>query len=235
MSKYGADAVRAYLMFIGPWSMGGPWNFQGIEGVSRFLERVWTCAVEAPSERASAGRAAAAEDDVDAKARELRHITHRTLQKVTEDYEAFKFNTMIAALMEFNNYLLKAKETPVYGTPAWNEAVDALVLMMAPAMPHMAEELWQRRHGEGAYTAAQSVHVQPWPVWDPELAKAETVTLVVQVNGKLRDKVEAAADVSEAEARELAMASPTVQRWLEGKTIVKVIFAAGKPINIVVR
>jgi leucyl-tRNA synthetase len=233
VSKYGADAVRAYLMFIGPWSMGGPWNFQGIEGVSRFLERVWTCVVDAPSGRASAATAGA--DDAAAATRELRHMTHRTLQKVTEDYESFKFNTMVAALMEFNNYLLKAKETAAYSTPAWDEAIDALVLMMAPAMPHMSEELWQRRHGQGEYVAAHSVHVQPWPAWDPELAKAETVTLVVQVNGKLRDKVEAAADVTETEARALALASPAVQRWLEGKTIVKVIFAGGKLINIVVR
>ena len=94
--------------------------------------------------------------------------------------------------------------------------------------------MWQQRHGQGEFTAEQSVHVQPWPEYDPELAKADTITLVVQVNGKLRDKIEAAADIAEEEARALALESPLVQKWLEGKTVRKIIFAGGKLINIVV-
>ena len=232
VAKYGADAVRAYLMFIGPWDMGGPWNFQGIEGVSRFLDRVWNLVIEAGTgER----RAATGNDDLETQTRELRHLTHSTLKKVTEDIGAFKFNTMLAALMEFNNYLIKTRDSAVAGTPAWDEAIETLILMTAPSMPHISEELWQRRHGHGKYRAQDSVHVQPWPAWDPELAKAETVTLVVQVNGKLRDKVEADAGVSEAQARELALASPSIQRWLEGKTVQKVIFAGGKLVNIVAK
>ena len=232
VAKYGADAVRAYLMFIGPWDMGGPWNFQGIEGVSRFLDRVWNVVTEA----GTAGRPApAGNDDLELQTRELRHLTHRTLRKVTEDIGAFKFNTMLAALMEFNNSLIKARDSVVVGTPAWDEAIDTLILMMAPSVPHISEELWQRRHGEAQYTARSSVHVQRWPVWDPELAKAETVTLIVQVNGKLREKIEADAGVTEAHARELALASPSIQRWLEGKTVQKVIFAGGKLVNIVAR
>jgi leucyl-tRNA synthetase len=156
--------------------------------------------------------------------------------------------------MEFNNYLVKAKETAVYGTAAWDEAVDSLLLMLAPETPHIAEELWQRRHaaplspqsgGEGhspqswgaggaKFRAADSIHVLPWPTYDPELARAETITLVVQVNGKLRDKVEVPADIGEDAARELALARPAIQKWLEGKTVRKVIFAGGKLVNVVV-
>ena len=232
VQRYGADTVRAYLMFIGPWDMGGPWNPQGIEGVRRFLERVWSMVVEPqPQGHKQGGKQ---KSNLAAQTRELRHMTHRTIQKVSKDIEAFKFNTLIAALMEFNNYLIKAKKTAVYGTPAWDEAIDSLLLMLAPETPHIAEELWQRRHGSGEFRAEDSIHVQAWPTWDPELAKAGTITLVVQINGKLRDRIEATAGISEAEARELALASPTVQRWLEGKTIRKVIFAGGKLLNFVV-
>jgi leucyl-tRNA synthetase len=230
VSRYGADVVRAYLMFIGPWDMGGPWSPQGIEGVSRFLDRVWNVVTEAPPAR----RAAEDEERLAALERDLRHDTHRTIKKVTEDIEAYKFNTVIAGLMEFNNALVKAKATAVYGTPAWEEAVDMLLLMLAPEMPHIAEELWQQRHGRANYRAEDSIHVQPWPAWDPELARADTITLVVQVNGKVRDKIDAPAGISEEEARRQAMSSPAVQRWLEGKTVRKVIFAGGKLVNIVV-
>jgi leucyl-tRNA synthetase len=217
-------------MFIGPWDMGGPWNFQGIEGVRRFLERVWTVVTEAPGRKASP----AEEGELETLTRELRHMTHKTLRKVTEDIEAFKFNTIISSLMEFNNYLVKAKETPVYGTPAWEEAIDMLLLMMAPEMPHIAEELWQRRHGAGTFRAENSIHVQPWPAYDPELTRTDIITLVIQVNGKLRDRVIAPADITAEAARELALARPAIQKWIAGKAIRKVIFAGGNLVNIVV-
>jgi len=233
VEKYGADAVRAYLMFIGPWDAGGPWNFQGIEGVKRFLERVWGVVAE-PGVRGQGAAARGQQAELAGPTRELRRMTHKTLQKVTEDIEGFKFNTIISALMEFNNYLVKAKETAVYGTAAWDEAIDSLLLMMAPETPHIAEELWQRRHGASSFRAADSIHVQPWPAYDAELAKAETITLVVQVNGKLRDRIEAPADISEEAARGLALASPAVQKWIADKPVRKVIFAGGKLVNIVV-
>jgi leucyl-tRNA synthetase len=136
--------------------------------------------------------------------------------------------------MEFNNYLIKARDTAVADTRAWDEAIDTLLLMMAPAMPHVAEELWQGRHGNGAFKAEESIHVHPWPTYDAELAKADTVTLVVQVNGKVRDRIDAPAGISEEQARELALGSPSAQKWFEGKQVRKVIFAGGKLINIVV-
>jgi leucyl-tRNA synthetase len=232
VEKYGADTVRAYLMFIGPWDAGGPWNFTGIEGVKRFLERVWTVVTEP-------GKKPASDQDVAAQIRELRRMTHRTLQRVTEDVDAFKWNTVISALMEFNNYLIKARDTAVAGTWAWDEAIDTLLLMMAPAMPHIAEELWQGRHSgdadsTGAFRAEQSIHTQAWPRYDADLAKADVVTLVVQVNGKVRDRIDAPAGISEEQARALALGSPLVQKWFEGKQVRKVIFAGGKLINIVV-
>jgi leucyl-tRNA synthetase len=230
VGRYGADVVRAYLMFIGPWDMGGPWSPQGIEGVARFLDRVWNVVLE----NRPVQRSAAEGTDIQAQERELRHVTHRTIKKVTEDIEAYKFNTLIAGLMEFNNYLVKARDTAVYGTAAWEEAVDMLLLMLAPETPHIAEELWQHRHGQSGYRSDESIHVHAWPAWDPELAKAEAITLVVQVNGKVRDKIEVPADISEEDARQAALASPAVQRWIEGKAVRKVIFAGGKLINIVV-
>jgi leucyl-tRNA synthetase len=223
VERYGADTVRAYLMFIGPWDMGGPWNPQGIEGIRRFLERVWAVVMDEPQGAQAGG------DAVEA-VRELRHVSHRTLRRVTEDIEAFKFNTLLSALMEFNNYLMKARETAVYNTHAWKEALDLLILMLAPETPHIAEELWQCRHPNGS----GSVHTQTWPAYDPELAKADSVTLVVQVNGKVRDKIEAPAGISEEAARQAALESPLVQKWLEGQTVRKVVFAGGKLINFVV-
>jgi leucyl-tRNA synthetase len=147
---------------------------------------------------------------------------------VTQDIEAFSFNTMIAALMEFNNALLKAKETSIYGTPPWDEAVDSLLLLMAPSMPHISEELWQRRH------PGPSVHTQPWPAFDAEAAREEVITLIVQVNGKVRDKVEVPAGIGEDEAKAAALATAGAQRAIEGKPVRKAIYVAGKLVNFVV-
>ncbi len=217
----GADTTRAYLMFIGPWDMGGPWNSRGIEGVHRFMQRVWDLVTVKP--RAFDG----APSDTEVAA--LRRLTHKTIRKATEDIEAFRFNTMIAALMEFNNALLKAKETAVVQSEAWPEAVHTLILMLAPVAPHLAEELWER---EGQ---PYSVHQQRWPKWDEAAAADEVVTVVVQVNGKVRDHLSVPAGTSEERAREMALASPKVQRSIASQSIVKVIFVPDKLLNIVVR
>lgn len=221
VGKYGADAVRAFLMFIGPWEAGGPWNPRAIEGVQRFLQRVWSLVVESPRQRhpgaPTPGQIAG-----------LRRATHQTIQKVTDDYEHFKFNTMIAALMGFSNTLAEARSGPVYGTAAWDEAVATLLLLMAPAMPHISEELW--RHSGRPY----SIHQQAWPVADPELAREDVVELAVQVNGKVRDRIEVPAGLSAAGIETAALASPAVQKWLDGKTVQKVIVAPGRTVNIVV-
>jgi leucyl-tRNA synthetase len=222
VSTLGADSVRAFLMFIGPWDLGGSWSSTGIEGVHRFIQRIWTVIVE-PREKAVDG--APTEDEIAA----LRRLTHQTIARATADIEAFKFNTMLAALMAFNNALLKAKDTAVYGTAAWDEAVHALVLMIAPIMPHLAEELWE--HLGGAY----SVHDQAWPVSDPELAADEVVTLVVQVNGKVRARLEVPAGIDAEKARTMALAHENVARFVADKRIVKQVYVPDKLLNIVVR
>ncbi len=215
----GADTTRAYLMFIGPWDAGGPWSGRGIEGVHRFLNRVWDVVTGEPQsfdERSS-----------DQAVRALRRITHKTIRKVTDDMEGFRFNTMIAALMEFNNYLVKVKETPLVQSDAWHEAIRTLILLLAPTMPHLCEELWQ--HIGEPY----SVHEQAWPEWDEEMAADEIVTLVVQVNGRVRDRLSVPAGLDEEKARELALASPKVQRYTSRKTVRDIIYVPDHIINLV--
>lgn len=222
VQQNGADVVRAYLMFIGPWEMGGPWNSQGIEGIQRFAHRVWNVVLAPPE------RPVPASDVTEAQVTELRRRTHQTIGRVTADIAAFRFNTMLAALMEFNNALIKARETAVYGSAAWHEAVRSLLLLLAPVMPHLAEELWERTGG------AYSIHQQAWPQWDPEIAREDVITLVVQVNGKVRERIEVPSDISEAAATAAALASERVQKWLDGKAVRKVIYAPGRLVNIVV-
>jgi leucyl-tRNA synthetase len=226
VQQYGADTVRTYLMFIGPWEDGGPWNSRGIEGVSRFYNRVWAL-VQDPGvlEPTSASEEQANEKGV----ADLRRITHKTIRKVTEDLETFRFNTMVAALMEFNNYLVKARTTPVAHTPAWDEAIETLLLLLAPSAPHITEELWAR------LGKSYSIHQQPWPQWDEALAADEVITLPVQVNGKVRARLQVPADVTEEQARELALADERVQRHIAGKQVKKVIYVPGRLVNIVAR
>jgi len=162
IAQYGADAVRAYLMFIGPWNEGGPWSSQGIEGVWRFLNHAWNVVLEGPKlSPLVVDLQSATEEDTQADfslgqaERDLRRITHQAIRDVTERIESFRFNTMLSKLMEFNNYLAKAKQTLVYGTEAWHEAIRTLILLLAPSCPHIAEELWTRIGGE------YSVHSRP--------------------------------------------------------------------------
>jgi len=223
IQRYGADTVRAYLMFGWRWEQGGPWDPQGIGGVVRWLNRVWSCVLDEPG--ASGERPAASADQV----RTLRRKTHQTIRAVTQDMEDFAFNTIIARLMELTNTLMKAQETPVQGSDAWAEAVESLVLMLAPCCPHVAEELWAR------IGRPYSVHQQNWPTWSEELAAEEVITLVVQVNGKLRDRLEVPVDIGEEAAKELALASGGAQRHLDGLEVKKVVYVPGRLVNIVAK
>ena len=218
VEKYGADVVRAYLMFSFRWRLGGPWNSQGIEGTVRWMRRVWTAFTE-PVE--SAG------EPSEEVTKALRRKVHQTLKSVTRDYETFEFNTIVSALMELMNEMYRARENGAYGSPAWDEAADIYVKMMAPITPHIAEEIWEW-HGK-----SYSVHTQPWPEVDEEATKVDEITLVVQINGKLRDRIQVAADISDEDAKAKALASPTVQKFLEGKEPKKVIVIKGKLVNIV--
>ncbi len=222
VKKYGADTVRAYLMFFARWSQGAPWNSQGIEGTHRWLNRVWALLTQVPKNTST--------DAGEHADRILSRVMHQTIRRVTRDFENFEFNTVISALMEFTNTLYKYRETSLYGTPVWEEAADILMLMMSPVATHMAEELWHRRKGAGT----ASIHLQKWPTFDPALAAEEEATIVVQVNGKVRERLQLPIGAGEAEARRLALASDAVQKWLAGKEPRHVIYVPDKLINLVV-
>ena len=216
----GADAIRVFLMFIGPWEQGGNWSATGIQGMSRWLNRVWAIGTRDPAGLNGPGDAAAV--------RKLQRVTHKTIKKVTADLDGFQFNTMVASLMEMSNHLGRAWDAQSIDAGAWTDAVEKLVLMLAPAAPHIAEELWERTGH------AYSIHSQPWPAWDEELTRDEEVTLVIQVNGKVRDRVTVAAGIAEAEAKDLALKSERVRPHLESKQMRRVIYVPGKLVNIVV-
>ena len=234
VDKYGADTVRGYLMFIGPWEHGGPWDPSAIEGVSRFLYRVWNVVLDEPNPESAKGTA----NEVDV--RNLERKLHQTIMKVTEDLGNFRFNTAIAALMEFNNYLVRVKET--FTSPQgqrkeagiWQESIHALLLMMAPVFPHISEELWQRTGIGQAGVAARSVHLQDWPQADPHKAREDEITVVVQVNGRVRDKLSVAPNTAKEKLEAMALASDNVQRWMNGKQVRKVVVVADKLVNIVI-
>jgi len=218
VAELGADAVRGYLMFIGPWEMGGEWNDRGIVGISRWLNRVWSLVTTDYTSHI-----------IDPEAeKEFLHLTHKTIKKVTVDLEKFRFNTMLASLMEFSNYLFKVKESGVVLDSLWGEAISYFLLLLAPSAPHLAEELWERT-GQ-----PYSIHNQPWPGYDEELAREEEITLVIQVNGKLRDKVLVPASISEVEAKELAMGRERVKAYIDGKKLTTVIYVPKRVVNIVV-
>ncbi|MDZ7707077.1 MAG: leucine--tRNA ligase [Trueperaceae bacterium] len=218
VARYGADAVRAYLMFIGPWDQGGPWNSQGIEGVVRFLNRVWTLHTE-DAEPGDAGEQRVAE---------LRRAAHTCVAEVSEDFEAFRFNTAIAELMTLQNAMSKLKNAGLVAHPSWSEATSLMIRLLAPIAPHLAEELWHRAGN------ARSVHLESWPEVDASALVETTIDMVVQVNGKVRGRVTVPADADETTVLEAAKADPNVVRWLENGTLRREIVVPGKLVNLVI-
>ena len=218
VAKLGADAVRGYLMFIGPWEMGGEWNDRGIVGISRWLNRVWSLVATDYSSHVL---------DPDTE-KELLHLTHRTIKEVTADLERLRFNTMLSSLMEFSNYLSRIKERGLVSGALWREAVGYFLRLLAPTAPHVAEELWNRTGHP------YSIHNQSWPEYAEELAREDEITLVIQVNGKLRDKVLVPASISEVEAKELALGRQRVKAYIDGKKLTRVIYVPRRVVNIVV-
>jgi leucyl-tRNA synthetase len=219
VDKYGADTVRTYLMFFAKWDQGGPWNYDGIKGPHRLVQDVWDLGhhVYSPT----------GEDETASQA--LRRKTHQTTRKVSRDIESFSFNTAVAALMELRNSLTAAQRQANVSADAWHEAVDTLLLLLAPFAPYISEELWVARGHD------YSVHQQPWPVWDEEIVKEDTFELVVQVNGKVREKIEVAAGTDDETLKEIALNSERIREdWLDGKTPRKVIVVRGRLVNIVV-
>jgi leucyl-tRNA synthetase len=219
VGKYGADTVRGYLMFIGPWDLGGPWDPSAIEGVSRFLSRVWNTVLD---------KGKASGEVESEQMRDLERKLHQTILKVTDEMTLFRFNTAIAAMMELNNMLVPLKDSTIAQTPLWEETINSLLLMMAPIFPHISEELWHRRgHSE-------SIHLQSWPQGDIEKSRADEVAVVVQINGKVRDKLVVALDTPNATIETQALALEIVQKWIDGKGVRKIIVVPNKLVNIVI-
>lgn len=215
--EYGADTVRAYLMFFARWDLGAPWSRTGIDGTSRWLRRTWSLIVE-PVQPV---------DKADPEAQKtLRRKVHQTLRSVTHDFEQFEFNTIISSLMELLNEMARLRPATA-GTDAWNEAVDIYLRMLAPVAPHLSEELWAR------LGKPYSIHKQPWPEVDAEAAADEVITLVVQVNGKVRDRIQVPVDITEEDAKAMALQRDAVRKLLNGRQPRKVIYVPGRLINIV--
>ncbi len=229
VERHGADTARTYICFMGPPERGGDWSDEGVEGVGRFLDRLWRLCEEVEE------RGGGAEDGGEApagEARELHAKAHWAIEKATRDFErGFQFNTAISAVMELVNDAYRLKdglyESPE-GVAAVRFATTTAASLIFPFAPHLGAEVWERLNGGRLWE-------QPWPEADPELLARDTVTLVVQINGKLRDRIEVAADTPEEELLELVRGSENVRRHLDGKDLVKEIVVPGKLVNLVVR
>jgi leucyl-tRNA synthetase len=217
----GADVVRLYLMFMGPWEGGGDWSDSGINGIARWVNRLWDLGLRAtdtlPATDGSGDR-------------DLTRQAHQTIRRVIQDVERFKYNTAISALMELTNDMAPAHDAGTVSRSVWSDVVRSLLLLLAPMAPHITEEMWERTGNTG------SIHAQAMPEWDEALAAIDEATLVVQVNGKLRDRIAVAAGISEDDAKQTALASDKVRAYTDGKSVDKIVFVPGRYlVSIVVK
>ncbi|MFP5331415.1 MAG: leucine--tRNA ligase [Acidimicrobiia bacterium] len=218
-ADYGADAIRLFELFIGPPTDDAIWSDNGVEGTARFLDRVW---------RMATGAVGSIEDRPSTDAdREVLAEAHRMVAKVTEDIDRFSFNTAVAHLMTFAN-TLQAGLREGLSDEVHREAIRLMLLLLSPMAPHMSHELWERL-GFGTMLATES-----WPVADPDLVARDVVTMVIQVNGKVRDRLEVEANIDAAEAERRALASPRVQEWIDGQQVRKVVSRPPNIVNVVV-
>lgn len=236
ISRFGADTCRLFILFAAPPEKDLEWSQEGVEGIFRFLSRAWRLVREsvATLDEKSGGssRPQAASGDLDELDRELQRFGHETVRRVDQDIEGrFNFNTAIAAIMELVNFMSKyfgAKSLFDRNVEILRETTERLVVLLAPFAPHIAEELWEH------LGHTESVYQEAWPQYDPQLAKAPMVTLIVQVNGRVRDRIQVPADLSEEELTEIALASEKISSFTDGKEISKVITVPGKLVNLVV-
>ena len=208
VKEYGADTLRVYEMFMGPFDQAIAWSTQGVKGVFRFLNRVWNLVLECKENRKSSPKA-------------IKEI-HKLNKKIDEDLELMKFNTAIAAFMEFINFASSSKKD------IGRDVIERMLILLAPFTPHMTEELWQK------LAKKDSIHKQKWPRYEPKLVREEKITLIIQINGKVRDKVEVEANTSKEKARVIAFSREKVKKYILGKEIKKIIFVPEKLINFVV-
>lgn len=232
---YGADSIRIMELFIGPWNQMANWSVEGMGGSYRFLQRIWTLVQEYKAAQDNAATVSAVASPAQSEAAEaevsdlLRKLTHKVTKKVTDDLQDMGFNTAIAALMEFVNELYKIKAAEGYSDQQWTATLETLLQLLAPFAPHIAEELWSQLGHD------QSVHISGWPDYDEQYLVEANITLVVQVNGKLRAQLQLPAGATQEQAESAAKAEPNVAAHLEGKQIVKTIFVPGKLINFAVK
>lgn len=212
IDQFGADAVRLYEMFMGPLEAMKPWSTRGVEGVTRFLERVWRLMVDDQGRLSSAIVSTAASID-------HQRLLHQTIKKVTEDIEALRFNTAISQMMIFTNEMTKAHERS-------RSVIEPFVLLLSPFAPHVAEELWS------VLGHHPSVSQRPWPTFDPAMTVSERVTIPIQINGRLRGKIEVSIDAVREDIERLARTEAA--EWIQGKEPKKVIYVEKKLINFVV-
>ncbi|MBI3385184.1 leucine--tRNA ligase [Candidatus Gottesmanbacteria bacterium] len=229
LDKYGADTLRMYILFLGPYDAGGDFRDTAIAGMYRFLNRVWTLVTDH-------GNFVITEEIV---SRDLLVTMHKTIKKVTEDINSLHFNTAISSIMEYYNVLSSVASSPhppaggpknpKFSCAEWDETIKTLLLLLAPFAPFISEELWST-------VGESSIHNQPWPIYNEKLLVEEKVTIVIQINGKVRDKIELKTLNSklETEVKKLALESEKVKTYLSGKKMVKTIFVPGKLINLVV-
>lgn len=221
VNDLGADIVRLYLMFMGPWEGGGDWSDAGINGVARWVNRAWDLSL-APTDGLP--------ESEGTNDRDVQRLGHQTIGRVTQDIERFKFNTAISAMMEMTNQLAPIHEAGNVSKGVFNDTISNLLLLLAPLAPHITEEMWERTGHK------ESIHAQALPQWDETLAAIDEATLIVQVNGKLRAKINVPADISEADAKAAALSDEHVTPYTEGKTVDKVVFVPNRYlISVVVK
>lgn len=214
ITDYGADSMRLYEMFMGPLEAMKPWSMQGVEGVHRFLYKLWRAVIDGDT-----GELDKAVQDIDADEATLR-LLHQTIKKVGDDIETFDFNTAISAMMIFVNHLSKQNNRS-------KAAIEKLVLILAPFAPHIAEELWEKLGHK------DSLVYEPWPEYDKELIKEKEIELAVQVNGKIKDRIVVSADADEEQIKQKALSNEKVAAAMAGKEPKKVIVIKSRLVNIV--
>ena len=206
--KFGADTMRLYELFMGPIEQATEWSDKGVIGCFRFLTKVWNLQKKIKDQKLK-------------NKSELEKLTHKTIKKVTEDIEGFRFNTAISSLMILVNNMEKAEKISI-------SDYQLLIILLSPMAPHISEELWQNLGHK------KSIFFEKWPEYDKKLVIEEKITLIIQVNGRVRDKIEVATNISEEETKKLTLEREKVKQWIEGKKIKKIIFVPGKLINIVI-
>jgi leucyl-tRNA synthetase len=229
VEKYGADTARMFCLFASPPEKDLDWSDQGVEGSARFLNRVWRLCYE-QHERLPKVKAPSFGTVLEGDQKLLRQKTHKTMKKVTEDIERFHFNTAISAIMELVNeiYISEVKDrTDEASIRVLREAIESAVVLLSPFVPHFAEELWE------SFGNKESVIEKAWPDYDPEAVLEDEILIVVQVNGKLRDRIMIPASYGEEEVKAWALKSERIQKLTEGKEIRRVILVPRKLVNIV--